>query len=63
MRKMTIKQYADRCGISVQAAHKRIKNRDRYREIIGVQEINTNFFMLEVNTRNGFTKNATSFQK
>jgi len=63
MRKMTIKQYADRCGISVQAAHKRIGSMGLYPEIYAVHEINKNFFLLEVNTRKGFTKNATRLQR
>lgn len=63
MKKMTIKQYADKCGISVQAAHKRIKNPGNYKEIVSVQEINTNFFMIEVNTHKGYTVNATTLQR
>lgn len=63
MKKMTIKQYADKCGISVQAAHKRLKNASQYKEIVSVEQINTNFFIIEVNTRKGYSKNATGMQK
>lgn len=63
MKKMTIKQYADKCGISVQAAHKRLWNRENYPELVSIQQINKNFFLLEVNTRKGFTKNATRLQR
>jgi len=63
MKKMTIKQYADKCGISVQAAHKRLASIENYREIVSFERINKNFFLIEVNTRKGFTGNATLLQK
>ena len=63
MKKMTIKQYADRCGISVQAAHKRIDKKENYKEIIGVEVITSNLFLIEVNTRKGYTRNATTLQR
>jgi len=63
MKKMTIKQYADKCGISVQAAHKRLKNASQYKEIVSYEEINKNFFIIEVNTRKGYSRNATTLQR
>ncbi len=63
MKKMTIKQYADKCGISVQAAHKRLDSPSKYREIVSIEHINKNFFLIEVNPRKGFTVNATMLQK
>lgn len=63
MKKMTIKQYADKCGISVQAAHKRLNNMGLYPEIWAVHEINRNFFLIEVNPRKGYTRNATLLQR
>lgn len=63
MKKMTIKQYADRCGISVQAAHKRLLTPERYREIVRVEMITSKLFLIEVNTRKGYTGNATMFRK
>lgn len=63
MKKMTISQYADKCGISVQAAHKRIKVKYLYPEIVGVEKVNDNFFFIKVNPRKGYTRNATLLQK
>ena len=61
MEKMTIKQYAVWKGISVQAAHKRIKSVKKYPEIRGIEKITNKFFLLKVNTdkgyRNIFVKN------
>jgi DNA-binding Lrp family transcriptional regulator len=56
MKKMTIRQYADSVGISVQAAHKRVKNMEKYKEIKEVEKITNKFFLLKVNTKKGFTK-------
>jgi DNA-binding Lrp family transcriptional regulator len=53
---MTIRQYADSVGISVQAAHKRVKNMEKYKEIKEVEKITNKFFLLKVNTKKGFTK-------
>jgi len=56
MEKMTIRQYADSVGISVQAAHKRVSKMKNYPEIRGVERITNKFFLLKVNTSKGFTK-------
>lgn len=50
MEKMTIKQYAEWKNISVQAAHKRIRNIKNYPEIRSVEKITDKFFLLKVNT-------------
>lgn len=63
MKKMTIKQYADKCGISAQAAHKRLTRLDQYPEIVSFEQVNKNFFFITINTRKGYTKNATMLQK
>lgn len=47
---MTIKQYAEWKKISVQAAHKRIKNIKKYPEIRKVEKISGIFYHLKVNT-------------
>jgi DNA-binding Lrp family transcriptional regulator len=56
MEKITIRQYADSVGISVQAAHKRVKNMGKYKEIKGIEKITNKFFLLKINTSKGFTK-------
>ena len=54
MEKMTVKQYAELCGISVAAAHKRINvwviNHKKYPEIKKIEAITNKFFILKVNT-------------
>lgn len=62
MKKMTVKQYALKCGISVQAANKRLKNLDNYPEIVYVEKINKNFSLLTINPSKGYTKKATTLQ-
>ena len=59
MEKMTIKQYAVWRGISVQAAHKRIKSVKNYPEIRGVEKITDKFFMLKVNKDKALQEFAT----
>ena len=56
MEKMTIRQYADAVGISVQAAHKRVKNIKKYPEIRCVEKITDKFFLLKINDSKGLTK-------
>lgn len=65
MKKMTIKQYADHCGISPQAAHKRLAkgNIEKYPEIKGIERVNKNFFFIIVSSLRGCRKNATVLQK
>ena len=65
MEKMTIKQYADWQGISVQAAHKRISDKyiDNYPEIRQVERITNKFFLLKVNRNKALQINATNLQK
>ncbi len=63
MEKMTIKQYAEWKGISVQAVHKRINSRKKYPEIKAVEKITDKFFMLKVNTDKALQENATQLQK
>jgi hypothetical protein len=62
MRKITIKQYATLCNISVVAAHKRIKvwenNKKKYPEIKGIERLANNFFMLKINTNKDFKNNS-----
>jgi len=58
MKKLTVKQYADFCGISTQAAHKRIKNPQRFPEIISLEKFARNLFFVVVDT-----KKATRLQK
>lgn len=57
MEKMTIKQYAVWRGISVQAAHKRIKSVANYPEIRGIEKITDKFFLLKVNRSKAFQNN------
>lgn len=59
MEKMTIKQYAEWQGISVQAAHKRIANASNYPEIRQVERITNKFFLLKVNRSKALQINAT----
>jgi len=63
MEKMTIKQYAVWRGISVQAAHKRLKTVSNYPEIRGVEKITDKFFMLKVNRAKALQGIATNLQK
>lgn len=62
-KKITIKQYAVKCGISVQAAHKRLADKKGYPEIISVEKFARNLFFITINTRKGYTKNATTLQR
>ena len=58
MEKITIKQYSEREGITVQAAHKRIKlNKDK--RIVGVERLSKQFFLLKFNDRKTFNGNET----
>jgi hypothetical protein len=65
MKKITIKEYAEWKGISVQAAHKRIskKSLKKYPEIKAVEKITDKFFMLKVNDSEGLEVIATRLQK
>jgi hypothetical protein len=63
MEKITVREYANRCNISVQAAHKRIKNIKNYPEIKGIEAITNKFFLIKVNVSKGFTRIATKLQK
>ena len=63
MEKMTIKQYAVWRGISVQAAHKRLKTVTNYPEIRGVEKITDKFFLLKVNRNKALQEIATNLQK
>ena len=63
MEKMTIRQYADSVGISVQAAHKRVNNKKKYKEIKSVEKISDNFFLLKVNGVKTSKRSATMLQK
>lgn len=58
MEKMTIKQYAIACGISVPAAHKRLLDTTNYPEIKGIEKVTDKFFLLKINRSKGFTKNT-----
>lgn len=60
---MTIKKYADKCNITPQAAHKRLKKVKQYPEIISFERINANFFLIEVNPSKGYSKSATMLQR
>lgn len=60
---MTISRYAAKCKISVQAAHKRLDRLENYPEISGYEKINTNFFLVEVNTSKGFSKKRNNVAK
>ena len=46
MEKLTIKQYADRAGITVQAAHKRINT--RHSDIKSIEEVTPKLFLIKV---------------
>lgn len=59
MEKMTIKQYAVWRGISVQAAHKRLKSASNYPEIRGIEKITDKFFLLKINRNKALQENAT----
>lgn len=59
MEKMTIKQYAVWRGISVQAAHKRLKTVTNYPEIRGIEKITDKFFLLKVNRNKALQAFAT----
>jgi hypothetical protein len=48
MEKITVKQYAVREGITIQAVHKRLKNLSKYSDIISVEILAPNFFLLNV---------------
>lgn len=67
MKKITIKEYAILCGISVVAAHKRIKvweqNKKKYPEIKGIERLSNNFFMLKINADKDFKINSKINQK
>lgn len=63
MKRITISEYAKRCGISPQAAHKRLKNIKNYKEIRGIERIAKNFFLLKVNDTNGFSNKRNNVAK
>ena len=63
MEKITVREYANRCNISVQAAHKRMSKIKNYPEIKGIEVITKKLFLLKVNGSKGFTKVATRLQK
>jgi hypothetical protein len=56
MQQMTIKEYANYKGISVQAVHKRLKNIKNYPEIRSVKRISNYLFVLKVNTDKDLAK-------
>ena len=56
---MTIKQYAVWRGISVQAAHKRLKSVSNYPEIRCIEKITDKFFLLKINRNKALQEIAT----
>lgn len=48
MEKLTIKQYADRAGITVQAAHKRINT--GHPDIKSVEVVTSKLFIIKIKT-------------
>jgi hypothetical protein len=62
MKKITVREYANLCNITVQAAHKRIDNIKNYPEIKGIEIITKKLFLIKININEGvtnkFKKNA-----
>ena len=62
MERITITEYSRREGITVQAAHKRIRLK-KDKRIVSVEKLSKQFFLLKFNPAKDLKQNATMLQK